>query len=179
MTEIALTNDLQLMKDYLLKEVDVEYMEHIAKDTVVNHYEDAHQALSLALQARKVRSTIEDSRAEIVKPYVTYQREIGKIVKDVRERLEAIETNLHEKIDVWLAKENENPFTQCDSLTVIDGGLSTKTSWEFEIVVADKVPREYTMSDDKKILEAINQGVRNIPGVRIYQVKQTNLRVKN
>ena len=52
-----------------------------------------------------------------------------------------------------------------------------KRPWTFEVQEDDKVPREYCCPDGKKIKDAVKGGIRNIPGVRIYQDIQTNVRV--
>lgn len=51
----------------------------------------------------------------------------------------------------------------------------TKT-WAFEIENDKLVPRDYLMVDEKAIRQAIRDGVRTIPGVRIYQ--EESLRVR-
>lgn len=58
------------------------------------------------------------------------------------------------------------------------GSLATiKTTWEFEIVDATAVPREYCAPSEALIRGAIRAGgVRAIPGVRIYQREQTVIR---
>ena len=51
----------------------------------------------------------------------------------------------------------------------------TKT-WAFEITDASTVPRAYLIVDEKAIRQAVRDGVRTIPGVRIYQ--EESLRVR-
>ena len=43
------------------------------------------------------------------------------------------------------------------------------TRWTFDIVNAKRVPREYCEPDRRLIRQAVNGGVRDIPGVEIYQ----------
>lgn len=52
---------------------------------------------------------------------------------------------------------------------------TTKT-WVHEITNEADVPREYMMVDDAKIKAAIKEGMRSIPGVRIYQKESLTLR---
>jgi len=49
------------------------------------------------------------------------------------------------------------------------GTTTTKMVWTYEIENAELVPREYCSPDAGKIREAVNKGVRDIPGVKIYQ----------
>jgi hypothetical protein len=50
-------------------------------------------------------------------------------------------------------------------------------SWVFEVVDLDRVPREYLSLDHDVVREAINKdGVRDIPGLRIYQAESLRVR---
>lgn len=50
----------------------------------------------------------------------------------------------------------------------------SKRPWKHEIVDAKIVPREYCVVSDVLIRNAIRQGVREIPGVKIYQETRMN-----
>lgn len=45
----------------------------------------------------------------------------------------------------------------------------TRTMWKMEIINPDEVPREFCMPNDVKIREAIKNGAREIPGIRIFE----------
>ena len=49
-------------------------------------------------------------------------------------------------------------------------------SWKFEIVDADIIPRQFLTVDEKKIREAVDLGLRDIQGVRIYETVETRIR---
>lgn len=46
---------------------------------------------------------------------------------------------------------------------------TTRKDWKHEILDEAKIPREYLVIHEGKIREAIRRGVREIPGIRIYQ----------
>jgi hypothetical protein len=48
------------------------------------------------------------------------------------------------------------------------GTVTMRQVWKFELVAPDELPREYLMPDERAIREAVKDGVRDIPGVRIY-----------
>ena len=52
-------------------------------------------------------------------------------------------------------------------------GISTVTSWSFEIVDQNLIPKDYLMPDEVKIGKVVRatQGSLQIPGVRIYSYK--------
>lgn len=52
---------------------------------------------------------------------------------------------------------------------------STKT-WTFEIEDASQIPREYLMVDETAIRKAINAGIRELPGVKIFQKEGLSIR---
>lgn len=52
------------------------------------------------------------------------------------------------------------------------GNVATRKVWKFEITDAGKVPAEYLVVDETKIRRDVNAGVREIPGVRIFQDEQ-------
>lgn len=56
------------------------------------------------------------------------------------------------------------------------GSASIRKTWKGEIVSAAEVPAQYCSPDQKKIDEAIKAGIREIPGVRIYEHITTVMR---
>lgn len=51
------------------------------------------------------------------------------------------------------------------------GAVQARKTWEFEIVDESQVPREFLMVNEKAIRAAVKAGVRNIPGVRIFETE--------
>ncbi len=49
------------------------------------------------------------------------------------------------------------------------GSATQRKVWKHEITDEGQVPREYLMIDEAKVRQAVKQGVREIPGVRIYE----------
>lgn len=56
------------------------------------------------------------------------------------------------------------------------GSAHQRMTWEFEIVDAGNIPREYLMIDEKAIRQAVKAGIRQIPGVRIFEQASTTFR---
>lgn len=57
-----------------------------------------------------------------------------------------------------------------------EGSAIQRTQWTFEVVDPALVPREYLTVDEKAIRAAVKAGVREIPGVRIYEEFVTVIR---
>lgn len=56
------------------------------------------------------------------------------------------------------------------------GAAQTKMVWTFEIVEPEKIPMEYWEVNEARIKSAIDAGLRDIPGVRIFQKPQIAFR---
>lgn len=48
-------------------------------------------------------------------------------------------------------------------------GMHTRRTWKFKITAAGQIPRAYLMPDDRKINQAIKEGIREIAGLHIFQ----------
>jgi len=119
---------------------------------------------------------LDKSRSEILKPHQDFVRSINKQAKEYEEKLFEIEKNLSDKILLWL----ENPTeSETISLNVEDGTLLKKTKAYFEVENIDLVPRNFLMLDEKKVEEALKEGIEHIDGIKIYKKNEINLRLKN
>lgn len=48
-------------------------------------------------------------------------------------------------------------------------GYQVRKVWDFEITDIKKIPAEYLIPDEKKIRKVVSAGLREIPGVRIFE----------
>lgn len=48
-------------------------------------------------------------------------------------------------------------------------GMHTRRTWKFRITSPGQIPRAYLMPDERKINQAIKDGIREISGLQIYQ----------
>lgn len=63
--------------------------------------------------------------------------------------------------------------------TCEDGIAVKKTSWKWEIVDINEIPREFLVLDEVKINEQIKAGVRSISGIKIFEQTETTYRAKS
>ena len=68
------------------------------------------------------------------------------------------------------------PIAEIKKVSSAAGTASTKKVWTFEITDQALIPREYLEINEKKIMAGIRFGIREIPGVRIYQDEQISFR---
>jgi hypothetical protein len=84
-----------------------------------------------------------------------------------------------EKAVVAVAEAQAAAFAVPEVASTLHGSMGsaqTRMDWVFEVVKADDVPRAYCAPDEKLIRQAVGVGVRNIPGVRIYQKERFAVR---
>jgi phage gp36-like protein len=113
------------------------------------------------------------------KKILDYQQLKRKQMEKEKERLQKKIKKAEESktgvLSLRLKQKQEEIEKELTSRTVkYDSGVKTITrkKWTFEIVDISKIPREYLMVDTVKINQAIKQGVREIPGVKIYQKEE-------
>jgi hypothetical protein len=58
------------------------------------------------------------------------------------------------------------------------GTASVRLTWTYEVVNLDEVPREYLVLHAAAVTRAIRDGVRAIPGLRIYQQEGVAMRAR-
>lgn len=116
---------------------------------------------------RKEAARLEAERQERLRQ-LEAERE-KQIIAANGEATEALETAVeHVQAEVIKPKSSAVGFT---------GATSTgRTVWKYEIVDADKVPREFCEPAAGKINRAVQSGTREIPGVRIYSQDSVMIR---
>ena len=172
--EFCVEDAISSLKDKL----NIEPLLAKAEGYSITSQAEAEQALSMSMQSRKLKKSLESSRKGIIQPHVDFQRAINKIVKDYTTKLEEIEDNLKQKLESWIESKEESNSVSEISLVVEDGTLKQTSVWTYELDDLSKVPREYLMLDDKKVKDKIKKGIREIEGIKIYEKQSVNMRIK-
>lgn len=58
------------------------------------------------------------------------------------------------------------------------GSATAKLKWTFKLVDISQVPVEFLLLNEKKIKHLVEAGIRNIPGIEIFQQEKTSFRSK-
>lgn len=178
--EIRKQDEQILEFEILSKQINFPAIEEKVASHIVFDENSAKEGLSMALQMRKLKNQVEASRDEIIRPILDYQKDINKIVKDLRSKIESIEQRLQEKISAWMEQEKkDNIFHSVDQIEVEDGTISCRKVWDFEIENILLIQRSYLVPDEKLIKDLIKKGVRTIPGIKIFEKEEFQMRVKN
>lgn len=166
--------------EQLRASIDIAPLVKKAEGYEISNVEQATQALSMALQARKLATAMIESKKQITRPQLDFQRAINKIAGDYIDKLTSIENNLKDKIESWIDTNTDAAYSSgLDSIQVTDGSLKRVNTWCFEIENTGDVPFEFLCADMEEIEKAIKGGVRSIPGVKIFLKQEIKLRVKN
>lgn len=170
----------QMAIDKIKDNIDIQTLVSQADTYQIDSLENAKHALSMALQARKLVTLLTQSKREITKPQLDFQRAATQLFSDYTEKLQNIENDLKNRIEIWIDQNTEQAFTSgLESMQVVDGSLTRVDSWQFDVEDSSKIPFEYMTPDIEAIEKAIKGGVRNIPGVNIFMKHEVKLRVKN
>ncbi len=92
--------------------------------------------------------------------------------KDEKAELKRINDEQKEKENEADREEfnfDDSDFKQTKSVHTNNGSIRVRTSWAFDIVNENDVPRHYLVVDQVAIRKAVNSGVRDINGVKIYE----------
>lgn len=95
------------------------------------------------------------------------------------------QAEIQKKLDAEAKKEKREPVkaapvvVQEPEKIKTDSGTATgKLEWTHELEDITKVPAEYLLLDEKKIKHLVKAGIREIPGIKIFQQEKINYRSK-
>lgn len=126
---------------------------------------------------RPVEDRIAELERSVKGSMLVYQTEVDRKIRIEREeqakkdaeelaqRMKDAEFFGETSVDI----EPSKPETMPVNVAPVASGVSTKMVWTFEIIDESTLPREMLSVDTKKIKAAVDFGMRDVPGLRIYQ----------
>jgi hypothetical protein len=181
--EAAALDDIGFPLDRLAKDIEAErkriveapnaYLSKI--NALAGHYKDlaksGSDAIKSAVKTYRNLKAIEAQRKAL---------EEEKAAKDAREKAlaaqeklkkEAAEMGVDASFD-FVTPEPPKPVQPAEPAKTVRTGKGKATAakkWVHSIIDSALVPREYLTVDEKAVKEAIKNGIREIPGIQIYQ----------
>lgn len=150
-----------------------ELARRIAEKKAKEEAEERRKALEAERAAERARQEKERQEA------LQRQRELEEKAK--AENVEPVKVEIPE-VDPELDKPVEvTPhisYVPSGPTRTAEGTSSVINRWKHRIVDAAAVPREYLMVDEKKIAQAVKDGIRNIAGVEIYEDSEVRFRTR-
>jgi hypothetical protein len=132
---------------------------------------------------------LEQADGVLRKKVLIYRQEQERIRREEEERLRKEAEAEQKRLEKQAKKEGAAPPPppppvapsmpeQAKTVHSGMGSVSTKMVWDFEIVDEVKVPRNFMIVNEKAIRAAVKAGVRNIPGVKVYQKEELAVRAR-
>lgn len=125
---------------------------------------------------RTLRGKVLSYRQEVQRKQREEEERLRKLAEKEQKRLEkkAEKTGQPAPPPIVIPMIEQAPKTIQADL----GSATTKTVWDFQIIDESLIPREYLIVDERKIRAVVKAGIREIPGVRIYQTEQLAVRAR-
>lgn len=160
----------------------------------------AEEAVNLVAKVKGYIKKIEEVRKHVNEPYRKAMAYNNDRAKPFTDKLEKIEVLLKAKLEFWKKKREKeikekeeeaklmqaalqlevNPFMGDSSAKLIvrtvDAMSYEKSDWKFEVECLAEVPLQYLKVDEDKIKAMIRAGIRDIPGIKVYEEKKTIIR---
>jgi hypothetical protein len=157
----------------------------------------AEEAMNVIAKVKGYGKAIEEIRKKTNEPYrkmMTYNNEKCRPFLDKLERIEKIFLN---KIEAWKIRHEKEqealeqeanllkdalqldvvPFVKTEAqLRSCDAIAYEKRSMKFEVECLAMIPINYITVDEEKVEAALKAGIREIPGLKIYEEKKTIIR---
>lgn len=122
---------------------------------------------------KKAVEPIENAKSELSKKLMTWRAAEQKRIAEEQEKARKEEERRRKIQEAHKAKGHEvkediTPVEKPMPFAVQDT-TKTRTQWTYEIQDVSQIPREYLQVNGPAITKAVREGVRDIPGVKIYQ----------
>ena len=172
----------------------------MAETIEVDNATDVDEGSKFLRKIKDAKIIIEDKRKSFTGPLNESLRNINKSFKDMVKPLDEAEEVVKRKILKWrrteaersaeeerilmearaVLKEAEIELPDIDHVSPMPienkiGNVQAVKRWTFEVIDADKIPRAYLILNTVSINSMIRQGLRDIPGLRIYQEESLSI----
>ncbi|MCK5612611.1 hypothetical protein KAR91_62645 [Candidatus Pacearchaeota archaeon] len=155
--------------------------------------DNAYEALKVIKERLKF---IEGKRTKITKPLNASLREVNALFKELTQPLKDADDIIRGKVlgfreqQRLIAEKEEAKRHKLQAahkakghkvhapavVEAVVGKSTTQKRWTFEVLDITKVPEMYLVVDSAEVNDAIADGERKIPGLRIYQKESLSVR---
>lgn len=130
---------------------------------------EAEQVRIMAANAERERLAREDEEKARKEAEEKARAEAEEAGLDESETAEWVEESTAEVEQQLPAEQEAIPKTPPTTVKSMMGTATIRKTWDFEIEDETQVPRAYMIIDTSKIRIAVRNGIRSIPGVRIFE----------
>ena len=169
------SKDLSAANDALVQLKRIDLLVETKRKSLTKPLKDA--AKKIEAQFKPTADLIEKSDAMLRSKLLAYRQDEERKAEEARKALLAQAATATEAGDtnaaLVLSQQAMSVGTELATTSqATDGSVQVKMLWTFEVEDAAAVPLEYHTLDTTKIRAAVRAGVREIPGVRIFQHEQ-------
>ncbi len=119
-------------------------------------------------KVKEAHDRVERTRKFFTKPLLDLKKTYDEKFTPTIDQLEAAEKMLKKKmVDYRLTLPENAPVAK--TTKTADAKATFVKVWKFRVSEPERVPPEYLMVDEKKIDRVVKAGMRNIPGVEIWE----------
>lgn len=122
-------------------------------------------------KVKEAYDRVERTRVFFTKPLLDIKKTYDARFKPILDELEKAEKTLKTKMTDYRLTLPENAPTASTTKTA-DAKVTFIKKWKHRVVDAAKVPDAFWKIDDDKIAEQVRSGLRNLPGVEIFEVEE-------
>ena len=175
-----------------------------AEEYVIITVKDVEDASSFLKEIKDMEKVVENKRTEFTKPLNQSLKSINETFKKMKEPLGQARDLLTKKILSWrkieadrivaeqaayrkkqeaeaeLRRLQGKPEVEEESIIVAPivnkiGNMQTVKRWTFDVEDFSKVPDKYKVIENVAVRNAIRDGVRDIPGLNIFQEESLSI----
>ena len=146
----------------------------IPKFNEFDEFDSCKTALLCALKVRQRAKDLDTKRKELTKPLNDKRNEINKEFKYYNDLAQEIQDKIKQKLLLSI----DLMTGSFDKIECEIGSLYPKKQFSYEITDKNILSSDYWMLNEDKIEKDIKNGVRNIPGVKVYEKTDFEFRLK-
>lgn len=194
----------EIQQEFEIMEKQISPVIQKAGSYPVNNIADVENASVFLREIKDMEKVIEDKRTEFTKPLNQSLKSINDTFKKMREPLEQARDLLTRKILTWKRIESERvaqeqaayrkiqeaeaelrrlqnmPEIKEEPIVITPvvnkiGNMQTVKRWKFDVLNFIIIPNDYKEINTVTINAAIREGVRDIPGLKIYQEESLSI----
>lgn len=185
-------------KEIQVLEKQVSPLVEKANGYVIDSVEVVDEASAFLKQVKDAETNIEQARLKITAPLNQSLKQANELFRNLRSPLEQARTLLTGKILSWKQAEtrrieaeeakarklqdyHESVGHNVSAPKVLErldnkiGNTQTVKYWTFEIIDIVKIPEPYKVVNENAVRQAVRDGVREIPGIKIFQAERLSI----
>lgn len=165
---------------------DLATLQKDAQNLAVKTDEDLTSASAFLAQVKTRINRLKDIKDELVKPMKQAVRHADNWFKVQVEPFTILERQVKDAIGDYITQKEKEATTLAKqgnelierpkaSVCTEFGRVSSSKVWAWEVTDGTKVPKKYLAVNSAAVTDAVRNGERKIPGIKIYQKTQVKV----